>query len=73
MSERVLFPSHSLYSSSVKNEDISSPPPDKDAETKKPYEPPALVRWGTLRDLTRAVGSTGASDGAKKGPTRTHF
>jgi hypothetical protein len=43
----------------------------KDAEAKKPYEAPVLVRWGTLHDVTRAVGATGAADGGKKGPTRT--
>jgi len=43
----------------------------KDAEAKKPYEAPILVRWGTLRDVTRHVGSRGAADGATKGPRNT--
>jgi hypothetical protein len=51
----------------VKNDDTSTPQPDKDAETKKPYEAPVLVRWGTLRDVTQAVGSMGASDGGHRG------
>ena len=72
MSERVLFPGHSLYSPGVNKDDTSNPQPDKGAETKKPYEAPVLVRWGTLHELTQAVGYSGASDGAKKGPTRTH-
>lgn len=42
-----------------------------DASTKKPYEAPVLVRWGTLREVTMAVGSRGATDGAKKGPKNT--
>jgi hypothetical protein len=46
----------------------------KDAEAKKPYEAPVLVRWGTLSELTRAVGNRGASDGGKgKGPRNTGF
>jgi hypothetical protein len=55
----------------VKNDDTSKPLPDKDAETKKPYEAPVLVRWGTLRELTQAVGARGASDGGRKGPRNT--
>jgi hypothetical protein len=73
MSRRVLFPAHSLYSSGVKNEDSLPPRPDQDAETKKPYEAPVLVRWGTLRDLTQSAGNRGASDGARKGPRNTSF
>jgi hypothetical protein len=37
---------------------------------KKTYVPPTLVAWGTLRDLTQSVGTSGASDGATKGPRR---
>ena len=40
--------------------------PDKgesDAEARKPYEAPTLVRWGTLHELTQAVGNSGSSDG----------
>ncbi len=33
---------------------------------KKAYAAPVLVRWGTLRDLTLAVGNRGGSDGGKK-------
>ncbi|HZQ02108.1 MAG TPA: lasso RiPP family leader peptide-containing protein [Reyranella sp.] len=41
---------------------------------KKPYEAPALIQWGTLRDLTLAVGSSGASDfgGKKSAAKATH-
>jgi hypothetical protein len=39
-------------------------------KTKKPYTTPSLVEWGTLRDLTQAVGSVGSSDGATKGAHR---
>jgi len=38
---------------------------------KRPYAAPSLVTWGTLRDITQAVGNKGNSDGAKKGATRT--
>ncbi|TAJ86538.1 lasso RiPP family leader peptide-containing protein [Reyranella sp.] len=32
---------------------------------KKPYAPPVLVQWGTLRDITQSVGWNGRSDGGK--------
>ena len=32
---------------------------------KKPYAPPVLVEWGTLRDITQSVGWSGRSDGGK--------
>jgi hypothetical protein len=39
---------------------------------KKSYQAPTLLRWGTLRDMTLAVGSTGGKDGGKgKRPRRT--
>jgi hypothetical protein len=43
----------------------------KTAATKKLYERPVLLRWGTFSDLTRAVGQRGASDGGKKQAPRT--
>ncbi len=42
-------------------------------EAKKPYEKPALIRWGTLREITQAVGNRGASDGGNKSQKRTSF
>ena len=42
-------------------EDDRSPTPPK----KKPYVAPVLVAWGTLRDMTRHVGTKGAKDGGK--------
>jgi len=46
--------------------------PSDPAPAKKAYTAPTLVRWGTLRDLTLAVGNTGASDGGmKSGQNRT--
>ncbi|MBS0523900.1 MAG: lasso RiPP family leader peptide-containing protein [Proteobacteria bacterium] len=53
-----------------------SPQPDESAgpiETGKPYEAPALIRWGTLQEVTRAVGNKGASDGGSKNEKRTSF
>ena len=77
MSQQVLFPSHSLYSAQVTKDTTPTPlRPDensKDAGAKKPYEAPVLVRWGTLHELTQSAGSRGASDGAKKGATRTSW
>ena len=42
-------------------------------EAKKVYEAPALIRWGTVREITQAVGSRGASDGGSKRDKRTSF
>ena len=42
-------------------------------ETKKAYEAPALIRWGTLRDITQAVGNRGASDGGSKRDKKTSY
>ena len=42
-----------------------------DGRTKRTYERPILVRWGTLREVTMAVGAKGAADGASKGPRNT--
>lgn len=36
-----------------------------EAALKKPYAPPVLVEWGTLRDITQSVGWSGRSDGGK--------
>jgi len=45
---------------------------NKAAPTRKPYEAPVLVRWGTLRDLTLAVGTGGVQDGGStKGKKNT--
>lgn len=50
-------------------------PPDRLSEqpiTKRPYSAPVLVAWGSLRDITLAIGSHGKSDGGKgKQPRRT--
>jgi hypothetical protein len=77
MSQQVLFPMHSRYSAHVtKDPTPTSPQPHDDAKdpgAKKPYEAPALVRWGTLHELTQHAGYRGASDGAKKGATRTSY
>ena len=46
---------------------------DRAEEAKKAYETPVLVRWGTLRDITQAVGNRGASDGGHKRDKRTSY
>lgn len=33
---------------------------------RKPYRAPTLIPWGSLRDMTRAAGRDGASDGGTK-------
>lgn len=35
------------------------------SESRKAYQAPTLTHWGTLRDLTRTAGISGASDGGK--------
>jgi hypothetical protein len=61
----------------VKNDATSTTPrPDqvaKDAQGKKPYDAPTLVRWGTLHELTQSAGHKGSSDGARKGANRTSW
>lgn len=50
-----------------KDEAISS----NDAPAKKkPYQAPALVDWGTLRDLTQSISGSAGLDSAKKGASR---
>jgi hypothetical protein len=48
--------------SDVEEQDDSSA---DEAVLKKPYAPPILVEWGTLRDITQSVGWSGRSDGGK--------
>jgi hypothetical protein len=42
-------------------------------EAKKTYEAPALLRWGTVQEITRSVGNRGASDGGHKRNKRTDY
>ena len=47
---------------------------DPSPPVKVPYQAPTLLRRGTLRDMTLAVGYSGAKDrgrGKRKGPKRT--
>jgi hypothetical protein len=41
-------------------------------ETKKPYAKPKLTVYGTVRELTQRVGTSGSSDGGRPGANRTH-
>ena len=34
-------------------------------KVKKPYVAPKLQRWGSLSDITKAVGGSGAQDGGR--------
>jgi hypothetical protein len=40
-------------------------------ETKKPYSKPTLTVYGTVRELTQAVGSRGTPDGGSRFTPRT--
>jgi hypothetical protein len=51
---------------SVAAEPIVDKPPISPTR-KKPYRAPTLVCWGTLRDITQAVGRSGAKDHAPPG------
>ncbi|MFI5097237.1 MAG: lasso RiPP family leader peptide-containing protein [Candidatus Acidiferrales bacterium] len=43
-------------------------------EPKKPYEKPKLAVYGTLRELTKKVGSHGSGDGGRlAGRNKTHI
>lgn len=56
-------------------EPIEDKPPAPSAR-KKPYRAPTLVCWGTLRDITRAVGRSGKNDHAPPGHgniNKTHY
>jgi hypothetical protein len=46
---------------------------DRAEEAKKTYEAPALVRWGTLREITQAAGNRGGSDGGHGRNKRTSY
>jgi hypothetical protein len=35
-----------------------------DYQTHKPYSKPALITYGTIRDLTKSITNNGASDNA---------
>ena len=41
------------------------------ARAKKPYRLPGIVRWGTLQEMTRAVGDAGSPDGGRRPYRRT--
>lgn len=42
---------------------------EKSATTKKPYERPVLVRWGSLKDITQTQGTGPLADGGLKSST----
>jgi hypothetical protein len=44
---------------------------DDGPKEKKPYEPPALTIYGTVRELTKKVGNTGSADGSFNPTLRT--
>ena len=52
-----------------RNKDETTSSNDAPAQ-KKPYRAPALVDWGTLRDLTQSLAGTAGLDSAKKGTSR---
>lgn len=48
--------------------------PNKPSPARRVYGVPVLLRWGTLRDLTLAVGTGGVQDGGKtKGKKNTRI
>ncbi|TAJ89215.1 hypothetical protein [Reyranella sp.] len=61
--------------SSSRNEQVKNVSPlAEPASQKRSYSPPVLVTWGTLLDITQAVGSSGRRDGGRgKQPRRTRW
>lgn len=51
------------------NPKILNPQIPRLGQTRKPYAAPTLISWGTLQDITRAVGRSGNRDGAT-GPNK---
>jgi hypothetical protein len=47
------------------NEKAEPVPCEQPEPREKPYQPPALIRLGSLSDLTRKVGWRGRSDGGR--------
>ena len=45
------------------DEPAEGPAVSDTAGDRKPYRKPEIVTWGTLRDLTQAVGNSGSKDG----------
>ena len=45
--------------------------PKKPKPDKKPYRPPVLETYGAVRDLTRAVGTTGKNDSMSSSTSKT--
>ncbi len=41
--------------------------------SKKPYKSPILLVHGTVKDLTKAVGTVGTADGGPRFRIRTHL
>ncbi len=46
-------------------------PPAGAGRQKKTYTAPGIVRWGTLQEMTRAVGDAGSPDGGRRPYRRT--
>ncbi len=42
-------------------------------EPKKPYSRPSLTKYGTVRELTQAVGNKSNKDGGHGSTSRTHM
>ncbi len=50
------------------------PSQDEPMQKKRiPYSAPVLITWGTLRDVTQSVGSSGRNDGGRGRQRRTRW
>lgn len=58
---------------SIEGQARSDSPRDESTQARRPYSPPALVVWGTLRDITQSVGSSGRRDGGRGRQRRTRW
>jgi hypothetical protein len=50
-----------------------STPADKKRDIKEPYRPPTLTVYGTIRDLTQAIGGTMGRNDMGAGIDKTGF
>ena len=53
------------------NEPADSGAAQEPKSEKKPYQSPILIDWGTLENMTQAVGNAGKSDGGHGARSRT--
>lgn len=64
---------NSDHTDSFQNEQTNGNASQGKPNQKKPYSPPASIKWGSLRDITQSVGSSGRNDGGRGRRRRTRW